>query len=495
MKAFGATPLSSFDQAILAHAKTLKASFALEFIDIAAASGIDDAVWEPFQLDFLNEKGRFAIWSKSRQIAWSFTAALDAVVDSILSPGTPHLFVSINLEEAKEKIRYSKQIIRAIRPDARPRIIRQSLTQIEFENGSRLISYPCRPVRGPARARVYLDEMAHYLRSLEVEIYRASLPAISKGDGYIRAGSSPSGASGLFWEIFSQQNRKYPGFKRYVAPWWSIAAFCTNPAAARRLAPGMTTEDRVARFGSVVLQEIFDNMHPDDFRQEYECLFLDEIVAWITWEVIRRCQEAGRELVTFRANGVDQALSILPEIAAAIKAKEIESVLVGGIDIGRHKNTTEFVILGKSPAGSLPLRVRITLDGVEYDDQERVILEYAKRLPFTTILVDQNGLGDQLAENCRKKTRGLVQGVTFSMATKELWGVHVRIEAERGRTPIPLDNDLAYQIHSVKRKTTAAGNTVFDVDASEKHHADAFWAWALSVWAGTGSTKKQARAH
>jgi len=61
--------------------------------------------------------------------------------------------------------------------------------------------------------------------------------------------------------------------------------------------------------------------------------------------------------------------------------------------------------------------------------------------------------------------------------------VEARVKAEAGNTPIPMDRDLAYQIHSIKKIVTAAKNNVFDTERNEKHHADKFWAWALALWA------------
>ena len=65
------------------------------------------------------------------------------------------------MEEAKEKIRYSRAIHAAIHPAYRPKIVRDSMMEIEFGNGSRLTSHPSKPPRGKARARIYLDEIAH----------------------------------------------------------------------------------------------------------------------------------------------------------------------------------------------------------------------------------------------------------------------------------------------------------------------------------------------
>lgn len=460
---------------------TLKSNFAVEFIDLPKASQIDGARWEPFQVQYLNNRKRLAIDVKSRQIAWSFTSALDAVIDGILEPNTPHIFVSINLNEAKEKIRYANQIIEAIDAPARPKLIRASQTEIELANGSRLISYPCRPVRGPARARVYLDEMAHYQDGLDRDIYLAALPATTKGDGYIRIGSSTLGAKGLFWEIATQSIRKWPGFTRRFIPWWVIRALCKDVPAAAQTAPQMTTQDRVYAFGTRALVEIFENMFIEDFQQEYECAWVDEATAWITWEVIQRNQQ--QDHLWWHATTVDQAIAMITEIKAAIQQGKIENVFVGGLDVGRKKDLTEFKALGKSTTGQLPIRFSISLDRVEFDSQKNCFTQVISRLPFTQVLVDQNGIGAQLAEDLNRAT-GKAEGVNFTNATKELWAVEARVQAERGNTPLPPDRDIAYQIHSIKKTTTAAKNNVFDTERNEQHHADKFWAWALALWAG-----------
>ncbi len=466
---------------------SLKSQFAVEFIDLPKASGIDDAKWEDFQLQYLNNQSRFSAEVKSRQIAWSFTSAVDAVVDSILNPTTPHVFVSINLNEAREKIRYARSVVESLDAPVRPRFIRDSQTELEFENGSRLISYPCRPVRGIARARVYLDELAHYQRGLDRDIYLAALPATTKGDGYIRLGSSPLGAKGLFWEIITESTRKFPGFVRDFIPWWHVRAFCKDRKAAAAQAPGMVTQDRVYAFGTDALIQIFENMFLEDFQQEYECAWVDELTAWITWEVIQRNQSAGH--VWWHAKNVDDAIAALPGIQAAISSGQIEAVFTGGIDVGRKHDLSELVVTGKSTTGQMPLRFMVSLDRVEYDSQENCFEQIINGLPFTQVLVDQNGIGSQLAENLARKT-GKAQGVSFTNPTKELWAVEARLQAERGNTPLPQDRDLTYQIHSIKKTVTAAKNNVFDTERNEQHHADKFWAWALALWAASGGSDK-----
>lgn len=471
--------------------KTNKAAFAAEFIDIEKAAEIVGARWEPFQFRMLNDTGRKSIDNKSRQIAWSFSAALDAVLDGMFNSNTPHVFVSINREEAMEKIRYAKVIVEAIDEPARPKIIYDSKTEIELGNKSRMTSHPCKAVRGKARTRVYLDEMAHYPKELAKDIYRAALPATIKGDGYMRIGSSPTGAGGLFWELITESMKSWPGFTRNTIPWWSIRSLCNDVGMARQFAPDMTTEDRVRRYGTLALIEVFEGMFLEDFQQEFECDFVDETTAWISWEIIKRNQNADH--VWFSANGVDEALSMIPLIAQAQNVGTVEPTLTAGLDVGRHRHLTELLVTGKTTTGHMPLRLRVSLDRVEYDDQQACFTQLFKALPFTSVLIDRNGIGNQLAENLEREFPGMCEGVNFTNATKELWAVQARISFERAYVPIPLDRELAYQIHSIKKRVTAAGNSTYDTEGNEKHHADQFWALALAVWAQVGGVDKTMR--
>jgi phage FluMu gp28-like protein len=466
--------------------QTSKAAF-LEFIDLPQASGIEGARWEPFQVAFLNNRTRYGIDVKSRQIAWSFTAALDAVIDGILHPDTVHVFVSINQDEAREKIRYARAIIEATDAPVRPALARDSLTELEFANNSRLISHPCRPTRGKPRARIYLDEMAHYPEGLDREIYRAALPATTKGDGYVRIGSSPLGARGLFWEIATESLRRYPGYNghRRFIPWWQVGALCKDVRQAALQAPGMPTQERVQAYGTAALIDIFENMFLEDFQQEYECAWVDEATAWIAWELIQANQSADH--LWWHAKSTGEALALVPQILEAIRLRRCEAAFAGGIDVGRKHDLTELMAVGRGTTEALPLRISVSLDRVPYDEQQACFRELITRLPFTEVLVDQNGIGAQLAENLKRLT-GKARGVDFTNPSKEVWAVGARLAFERRHATIPMDRELAYQIHSIKKSITAAKHNVFDTEGNEKHHADKFWALALGYEAAKANT-------
>ena len=456
--------------------------FLVDYLDLPEATGDPKAVWEPFQIKFLTNRSQFTCDLKGRQVGWSWIAAAEAVAESCLHPRSTHIFISINQDESREKVRYAKTIIDSLDREVRPKLVIENQQELEFDNGSRILSHPSRPVRGKAKANLYLDEFAHYPK--DREIYTAAVPVTTRG-GRLRIGSSPLGAHGLFWEVASQSLRKYPGYSRSTIPWWTVTALCTDLEEAKA-ADKMPTEARVGAFGTKRLQDIFENLLLEDFQQEYECSWVDESVAWIPWEEIQRNQleDAEGALWYRQAKTYSYALEVIDIVARAVENRKIEASFVGGMDIGRKKNLTEIVLLGRDDGRKLPYRLGISLFGTEFDDQYSIVAKILQVLPVTKFLVDQGGLGMQLAENLKKTFPRVVDGVDFTLDWKSSAAVELKVKMERSEIPLPLDRELGYQIHSIKKLVTSNKTAVFDTARSEKHHADKFWALALAVWAG-----------
>jgi phage FluMu gp28-like protein len=455
---------------------TERAAFLFDNLDLPAASGVESARWEYFQIQHLNSDDVFRIENKARQIAWSFTVAAEAMASAILT-GQGSIFVSINLDEAAEKIRYAHAIYNNLQISGLPKIVRDNIFGIELDNGGRLISLPSKPPRGKARMNVYLDEFAH--ARFDRPIYTAAMPVISKG-GRLRIGSSPLGGSGIFWEIYAEELRRYPGYIRKATPWWETYSFCRNPVEARKLAPAMTTAQRVELFGNDRIKAIYANMLEEDFQQEYECIFVDESSAWIPWALIQRAQHP--ELKHWHLRSTGNLAETLREMLDSIAGDSIESSFTAGIDVGRRHDLSELFVVGKSRTGTYPVRLMVSLDRVPFDEQAACFSLIFDTLPITGALIDDTGIGMQLAENLARG-RHFVQGATFTNQTKEIWAVETKLQFDRGNILIPADRDLAYQIHSIKKQVTQAKNIVFDTERNEKHHADKFWGLALALYA------------
>ncbi len=459
--------------------KTARAEFLVECLDLPAATGVEDARWEQFQIDHLNYDGIFSIEAKSRQIAWSWLVAAEAMAEAILDAQST-IFVSINLDEAKEKIRYARAVLENLQVGGLPKLKTDNQLELELENGARLISNPSKPPRGKARFNVDLDEFAHVQH--DRLIYQGALPVISKG-GRLRIGSSPFGASGVFWEVFSEKLQRYPGYRRKTTPWWEVHAFCRNVREARRMAPAMPTAARVDLFGNDRIKAIYANMPEEDFRQEYEAEFVDETTAWISWDEIRLNQDADLlcAIGLMRGSERSKIVEAVEQLAQWVREGKVEAIFTAGYDVGRTRNTAELFLVGESTLSSYPLRLALTLDNVRFEDQQDVIALVLKTLNVTRLLIDKNGMGMQLAEDLSAMFPAKVQGADFTNANKALWATDAKMLVQKKKVPLPVERDIAYQIHSIKKLVTASKNLVFDTARNEKHHADKFWAWALAL--------------
>lgn len=458
--------------------------YAVEYIDLEEATGEKDANWAKHQLRFLNNYNLMTIDVKSRQIGWSWIAAMDAYAHAALNRNSISLFISVTQQEANEKIRYVNLLHSSTDRDVRPVKVVDNKSEVEFSNGARIISHPCRPPRGKGRARVYVDEFAHYPK--DEEIYAALMPIITRG-GVVRVGSSPLGARGMFWDIFTQSTQSYTGYKRRLLPWWAVEELCENVPEAMEEAPRMATEDRVYKYGGIRVKIIYENMVLEDFQQEYECEWSDETVSWLTWDEIKRNQELASleklpcitEAVTLNQD-FDDAFFYLEQFEKMVDEGTVPDILFAGYDVGRKRNASELMIVTEGPDESFPLCFGLTLDRIEFGDQRALLEAVLERLPIETLLIDSNGLGMQLAEELEIAFPSTAQGFNFTGSTKEDLAVLVKTRFQAKKAPIPLDRDLAYQIHSIKKKVTAGARVIFDTDANTKHHADKFWALALA---------------
>ncbi|NIR18150.1 MAG: hypothetical protein GWN86_31345 [Desulfobacterales bacterium] len=244
----------------------------------------------------------------------------------------------------------------------------------------------------------------------------------------------------------------------------------------------MVTEDRVYAFGRTAIIELFENMFLEDFQQEFECSWVDETISWIPWDYIKEIQNTTLRHVS--SNTLDGAFAAIEQLERFYRTKQVEASFAAGVDIGRKRTLTECMVVGKSSKGTLPLRLMISLEKTRFEDQKRVLAALMRRLPIDLMMVDENGIGSQLAEDLSTTFPERVVGAEFTSANKERWAVGARLKTEQALVPIPADRDLAYQIHSIKKKVTASKNNVFDTARNEKHHADKFWSWALAIAAG-----------
>jgi phage FluMu gp28-like protein len=512
--------------AIEKNAQSAKCDLMLRYFDIKVAAQVDNARWQQFQVDVLNDRSSFRSMNKSRQIGASFIIAGDSLGDGFLKGHHNIVALSYNLEEAKEKIRYIMQWWESRHSEpwtipARgefdghgnwrgaspsritdwPEIVKQNALEIEWSSGFRFISHPSRPPRGK-QASVILDEFAHY--QFDEQIFTAAIPMTTRGyegKNTISILSTPLGASGKFWEVHTDSG-KYPLFKHFDFGWWEIEDLCIPE---RRIAcrdafiGGMSQEDLVRQFGTRRLKMLWNSSSPrENFYQEYGLSFLDSKYAFISWDLINSCQpqywDDKEEILSIdeaddlvnrqyieneykdfyigfkcRCEGglIDLAIEAIRNLAEAVRSKQIPGVLVWTFDCGRDHDCSEITVW-EYHKGFYRQRLLITMPQIKFEHQKTVIKRLLEDVPHITRgMMDKGGPGRQLAEEIPALYgEDRAQPVWFDNEKKDIWATTLKGKMEQGKVTLIPDKDQDNQLHSMKRVASAAKNFIYKLETT-----------------------------
>lgn len=458
-----ARPLKS----LLSLAKTDRCAFLLDFLDLAKAADDADALYNAMQIALWNtpDKQIVRVDNKARQLGWSWAAAADAVAAGVLHPNTTSIFVSYNQDEAAEKIVYAKRIIGALHPSVRPKLVDDNKTFLTLDNGSRLISHPCKPPRGKGKPRVYLDEMAFY-GGQDADIYRAAVGALGRG-GVIRIGSTPRPV-GKFRELAEGQPDADGAVKTTRAvgewPWWFAPHLCHSMAGAALNAAAHTTEERVQMYGTARLVTLYDEyLETGDlggFQQEYECAFVSATSGLIGWDWIRGAQH-------------DYEIGHVPE----------GGIVTIGADFARAQDQTALVTIHYN-AGYFTLLDIEWMRGAQAPEQAARLVALASKYSPWRIYGDiTDGFGRAVIDMV-KQSCPFADGIAFTKTAKEEMVAATSAAFYNRRITIPRDQRmLADDIASVRKVQNLSGHTSYESPRNSKGHADSFWALALALMA------------
>ena len=104
------------------------------FISGLAAFDDEPVALEQYQFSFLRNRSRFRWVTKSRQVGFSFLFALGALARCHLREKHTAVFVSYNLDDAKEKILVARQVHEELPLAYQKRLIVDSKTELAFES-------------------------------------------------------------------------------------------------------------------------------------------------------------------------------------------------------------------------------------------------------------------------------------------------------------------------------------------------------------------------
>lgn len=451
-----------------------------------------------WQEDFITSTKQFISILKSRRTGYSFATGLKGLSKSMDPSRQKYVkqFVSYNESDALEKIRYAREFYDSIPVWARKKIVTENKSELEFldSNGkttSRLISMPCRPPRGKG-GDIALDEFGIFLPNMSKNVYTAALYVISRG-GCIEVGSTPLGCIGQFYDICTDR-KKYPAYQRFNVMWWFSTGLCKDVATAVKEAPYMNTAERVEKFATDTLKEIFMNDVLEDFQQECECAFIDTAESYITLEEIYGCTPGMNEEYDtslsddFFESGESESFfnrelkiyHTVSDMCTMPYDVNKDGVLYLGYDIAKKRDATSIFLLGKLPDGRRKVYGYEELRAKDFEYQINCIRELNKSLPIRRMCVDSTGMGMPIVEKLEKEFGSKVEGIVFNADIKELMAQNVKIGLQKHEFILPNDKNLHHQIHSIRRIPTTGGHFRYDADRDENGHADSFWGLALA---------------
>lgn len=394
----------------------------------------------PYQRAWLKDSSRFKLGMWARQTGKSFATALEAVLDAA---ETRALWVLLSRGERQsrelmEKVRMHAQAYRMAAESLEGAWSGEStfkLLEVRLPGGGRIVGLPANPdtARGFS-GNVLLDEFAFHQDSRK--IWQALYPSITRGYK-IRVISTPNGRSGMFYELWTGDNR----FTKHK----------------------VTIHEAVAQGLPVDVEELRAGISdPDAWAQEYECEFVDEAASLITYEMISACE-------------ADCIWSDGPERGAELYL---------GMDVGRKRDLS-VIILAERVGDVFWVKRLEELSRTPFNEQREVLFEHLPHVRRACI--DATGLGMQLAEEAQQRFgTHRVELVTFTRAVKEELAVTMLRAFQDRKVRIPSNRQLREDLHGVRKYVTASGNVRYDAERTESlGHADRFWALALALHAAS----------
>lgn len=435
---------------------------------------------EPYQVRYLNDRSVFRIVNKSRQIGFSTILAGEAVFNAVTKPAYKANIVSINQKEAADKIEIAGNLYHSI-PEAfkesdpvlKPVLWTNANDEISFHRPpitSSIISQPASAAVRGGRKDIYFDEFAHIRDA--TKLYRAAMPAITRGDSRLTIISTPLGQSGLFYDIASNE-QAYPQYSRHAVPWWECSAMVKPERYEEALALAaldQSSEERVLKYGTDKLHVIYDGFGGDltGFQTEYEATFADEATAYYTWDLI--------------VNATDMEATILREWNPNYVAEGFLSI---GVDLARDRDQTVFTVVEHFDDGRK--KVLFTKDTqAPYNEQFDYMTNLIEAVKPNRVTIDQTGVGQKFVEDAKRLIKGVnIEGTVFTNAKKEKWATTFKGDMQVGNVSWPNIGDLRRQIHGIKRTKT---ETNFYKFAGKKD--DYFWSLMLALY---GEGRREAR--
>jgi phage FluMu gp28-like protein len=424
----------------------------------------ETAYFLPYQIAWLNDHSRRKIWEKSRRIGATYVQSYEDVRDCIQTPGLPVWFSSADESAAKEYILYCEQWAKIFKAAGKILSSKEEVLDekngvkaliIRFVNGSRIHGLSSNPTAFRSKGgKTNLDEFDWH--SDQTKMYAAAKPCVTWGYD-MRILSTYQSSVSLYAQFVKDAKKavadgKVPTFSLHTV---TIYDAVEQGLLDRIMGHKTTIEEREAWLAEEKAACGDENI----WLQEYCCIPVSENDAFLTWDMIRPCEDSGAGK---------------PELAGT-------GAFYVGNDIGRRNDLAVFWVIEKV-GDVFWTREVLKLKGASFAAQDDELARLVDAYKPIRICMDQTGMGEKPVEDAKKRHGNYrVEGVIFTGPSKQELAFELRRRFEDRQVRIPVDQDIRRAHHAVKKTVTAAGNIRFDADRTEKGHADEFWAHALAL--------------
>ncbi len=383
---------------------------------------------------------RWCCWS--RQSGKSFTKSLRRILRG-LKRRRNQIFLSAGERQSYELMQKARQHCQALKIAAEyldDRFFegtRFKRLEIKLPNNVRIIGLPANPMTARGfTGDVLLDEFA--MHAEDREIWAAMFPTLLRGQGELDVCSTPKGIKNVFAQLRD------------------------NELFSHSL---VTLPDAIEQGLEADYEQVRRSMGDDQlFRQEFLCEFLDEATAFLTYEMIARCE--------------DPTLHKEPDLAALRKYR---GDLAVGIDIGRRRDLTVVWVVAVEGDHRIT-RGLVEMQSATFREQYARINEILSLPAVRRCCIDAGGLGMQLAETAEEDFGShRVEACTFTPLLKQELAGGLRLAVEETLVRIPVDEAIRNDWHSVERAVSTTGQERYMASRADGSHADRFWAAALAL--------------
>jgi len=425
---------------------------------------VSDKYFMPYQSRWIKDPARLKICEKGRQIGLSYADSYDSVRKAAMKSGRDVWVMSRDEIQAKEYIRYCKRwanVLKYAAQDLGEQMFSDvngqpvKIQVLTFASGANVYALSSNPDAIVGKTgHVKLDEFA--LHKNQRMLYAVAKPVIQWG-GTLSVISTHRGVGTVFNEIIRDIK------ERGNPMGWSLHTVSIQQAVEDGLVEKINkaTGGTETREGWLARQRA-ECIDEEQWLQEYCCVPADEATAFISYEMISRCED-------------DRSWQPLDYLLDA------KNPVFIGFDVAR-KGDLSVIDIEEKVGDVLWERHRIEMRGVTYSEQRDRLYQLLRLPQVRRCCIDATGLGNQLAEEAQRAFGWKVEPITFTNQVKSDLAYPLRSAHEDAKLRYRRDEKLRADLRGIKKEITGGGNERFVGEAVDSH-CDRFWAKALAVCA------------